>query len=154
MVLPENTPLEYRFINGDTWNDAEIVPVSCSVNGNRSIEILNDTILDVVCFAKCTSCNVGYESLLSRGDDFWVFPNPATDQIYFKLTSYRYDKLRIDIYDTFGRIVLTGQTGLSSDGVTSYAINVNGLAAGLYFYKVLAISKATEYSFEGKLIKK
>ena len=37
---------EYKFINGNTWGDAESVPSACVVNGNRGLSnITTDTII-------------------------------------------------------------------------------------------------------------
>lgn len=53
---------EYKFINGDTWAETEIVPVECGVddgNGgyNRQVTIGTGNLsTDVVCFSQCTAC--------------------------------------------------------------------------------------------------
>ena len=51
---------EYKFINGNTWGDAESVPSACVVNGNRGLSnITTDTIISKVCFGSCTACPAG-----------------------------------------------------------------------------------------------
>jgi len=48
---------EYKFINGITWDDAEIVPAGCAQNTNRFINVpAETTLLDPVCFGNCTIC--------------------------------------------------------------------------------------------------
>jgi len=51
----EGITIEYKFINGDVWED---VPQVCAPNGNRYLLIPEDnTILGSVCFSKCNDCN-------------------------------------------------------------------------------------------------
>lgn len=56
-MLLEGAYHEYKFINGNTWPEAEIVPEACSANGNRSLIVpAGGTVLDVVCFSGCMAC--------------------------------------------------------------------------------------------------
>jgi hypothetical protein len=58
LILPADT-FEYKFINGNTWNNAEIVPQTCGVGIsalNREIEFSSDTVLKAVCFSSCKIC--------------------------------------------------------------------------------------------------
>jgi Secretion system C-terminal sorting domain/SprB repeat len=48
---------EYKFINGNTWGDEEIVPAACAQNTNRFTNVTAVTTLPVVCFSKCTPCS-------------------------------------------------------------------------------------------------
>ena len=60
--IAPNENVEYKFINGLTWAEAETVPEACGVsNGtggfNRFFTMpLGDTILNVKCFASCDPC--------------------------------------------------------------------------------------------------
>lgn len=55
--LIPGTYIEYKFINGVDWPDAENVPGACSVFGNRFLTIPStSTVLDVVCFGTCEAC--------------------------------------------------------------------------------------------------
>jgi len=53
---------EYKFINGNTFDDGEEVPEACGVDDgqggfNRYIHVpVNDTATDLVCFSSCDSC--------------------------------------------------------------------------------------------------
>lgn len=58
VVIPADT-FQYKFINGNTWNDDEVVPQTCGVgNGpfNRQVIITGDTTLLDVCFSSCNRC--------------------------------------------------------------------------------------------------
>jgi hypothetical protein len=56
-MLEEGTTQEYKFINGNTFLGAELVPPGCSQTGNRFLVVpANDIILTTVCFASCDPC--------------------------------------------------------------------------------------------------
>ncbi len=55
--LTEGNTYEYKFINGNTFNGAEIVPFECALNGNRYLTVpAQNLILDEVCFSSCDPC--------------------------------------------------------------------------------------------------
>jgi len=57
LSLPTGTNIEYKFLKGITWGDAEIILGNCTQNNNRYLTVpANDTVLPVKCFAKCTPC--------------------------------------------------------------------------------------------------
>ncbi len=47
---------EYKFINGNTWTEAESVPGTCATFTNRTISIAANTTAPTVCFAQCAAC--------------------------------------------------------------------------------------------------
>ncbi|MGB0171098.1 MAG: hypothetical protein ACPF8Y_03875 [Flavobacteriales bacterium] len=51
-------PIEYKFINGNAWGSDEVIPAACASNGNRSVDLSETTVLDVVCFGRCAACGV------------------------------------------------------------------------------------------------
>ena len=56
-TILEGSSVEYRFVNGNTSSGYESVPSQCSIDGNRFFNsISGDTILPVVCFSACDSC--------------------------------------------------------------------------------------------------
>jgi 1,4-alpha-glucan branching enzyme len=57
--LPEGDSVFYKFINGNTWGNDEIVPATCGIGApaNRWLVVpASDTVLPVVCFASCSPC--------------------------------------------------------------------------------------------------
>ncbi|MFN4300284.1 MAG: hypothetical protein ACK4EX_11235 [Thermaurantimonas sp.] len=59
--IAQGTAIQYKFINGNTWAGEEQVPSACGVsNGfggfNRSLTVTQDTVLPIVCFSSCTTC--------------------------------------------------------------------------------------------------
>ena len=56
-TLGEGDYIEYKFINGDTFGDAEFVPGECNSGGNRYFTVpSNDVVLDTVCYGECSAC--------------------------------------------------------------------------------------------------
>jgi hypothetical protein len=65
----EGISIEYKFINGDTWEQDETVPPVCAQNGNRFLTIpLDNTTLPSVCFGKCNDCNPTLYNVTFRVD--------------------------------------------------------------------------------------
>ncbi|MBK6964153.1 MAG: T9SS type A sorting domain-containing protein [Bacteroidales bacterium] len=57
LTLLEGSSVEYRFVNGNDASGYEIVPAECNTNGNRFFNTISaDTILPVVCFSACDTC--------------------------------------------------------------------------------------------------
>jgi 1,4-alpha-glucan branching enzyme len=60
--IDTNSVVQYVFINGNTFDDKEIVPSECGVDDgfgqfNREIEVMeSDITLNSVCFSSCTEC--------------------------------------------------------------------------------------------------
>lgn len=70
LELPAGTTQFFRFVNGNTIDDFENVPVACAVDGNRILVVpANDTILTDFCFSLCETCPVGNDGtiLLENG---------------------------------------------------------------------------------------
>ncbi|NCA84498.1 MAG: T9SS type A sorting domain-containing protein [Clostridia bacterium] len=59
--LPVGEFIEYKFVNGNSWDDPqpEQVPEECASNGNRYFTVPDvATTFEVVCFGSCGSCEV------------------------------------------------------------------------------------------------
>jgi hypothetical protein len=55
--LIPGTFIEYKFINGNDWPEAENVPGACNTFGNRFLTVPSvPTVIDVVCFGTCEAC--------------------------------------------------------------------------------------------------
>ena len=57
LELPQNSAIEYKFINGNAFGLDESIPAECAVNGNRFLATAEvDINLEAVCFASCAAC--------------------------------------------------------------------------------------------------
>lgn len=58
-VVSANTTVQFKFINGANMSDAETVPSSCAVSGNRSVTIgTSDVLFGPYCFGQCGECDI------------------------------------------------------------------------------------------------
>jgi hypothetical protein len=49
--------VQFKFVNGDDWPDAESVPAACEAGGNRFINgITADSMMTAVCYGACVEC--------------------------------------------------------------------------------------------------
>jgi alpha-amylase len=96
---------EYKYFNGNTPPSSETVPVECAVDGNRWVNIVNDTIVEVVCFAECSACVITKINEIIRSYDLAVYPNPAESYVCIKFNDN--DKLHdLTLVDFTGKVVM------------------------------------------------
>ena len=123
--LPANTNHEYRFVNGITLNDAEIVPAECSQNSNRFFSSGNDTILPLVCFERCGICNVGTSDDMSQEAFMDIYPNPLDEEAHISLNLPEPGFVKIQFFNSIGQLISTITEGNYPAG--SHLLKVNGL---------------------------
>ncbi|MBI3519630.1 MAG: T9SS type A sorting domain-containing protein, partial [Bacteroidetes bacterium] len=71
-----------------------------------------------------------------------IYPNPAKDIVHIDFEN-AYEKRKIEIYDAFGKLVL------SEDIPTQHAsLNMHHLSSGIYFYKAVTGNKI----YQNKLV--
>ncbi len=81
----QNEQVFFKFINGDTFANAETVPFECGIDDgfgayNRSITTnTNDVTMPTVCFSSCAPCFMGVNDAQMNAPV--VYPNPARDQV-------------------------------------------------------------------------
>jgi len=81
----QNEQVFFKFINGDTFTNAESVPFECGVDDgfggfNRTVTTnTNDVTMPTVCFSSCAPCFMGVND--SSMDAPVVYPNPAREQV-------------------------------------------------------------------------
>jgi 1,4-alpha-glucan branching enzyme len=69
LSLPAGNYYEYKFVNGNTWPVAEIVPAGCAVGGNRYFTVPDAAVtLPLVCFGSCVACVVPTVDITFRVD--------------------------------------------------------------------------------------
>ena len=57
LTLEINSTYEFKYVNGNSWGEDELIPLGCQQNGNRFCFVAeDDLILDVVCFEECSAC--------------------------------------------------------------------------------------------------
>lgn len=133
MVFADSTTtLEYKFYNGSTTADAELVPAECATNNNRMFVLTTDTILSTVCFASCTDCaNTGIFTTQYNKINYKVFPNPFKQSLTIEFTSNA--NRSISILDVQGKQVFD----LQNFNQSILHLENQQMASGIYLLKII-----------------
>jgi hypothetical protein len=154
LSVPANTMLEYRFINGNSWSGAEVVPGDCSQNGNRIITVESDSILNEPCFSKCTSCWVGTQE--PRGlQSFELsqnYPNPADEETLIAYVIPRSGTVMLQVCHSSGQIVYTGSEKVLDSGRYQEVLSIGAFAPGIYQYRLIYRSDKTTQTLSKLMI--
>ncbi len=134
------TTYEYKFVNGNAWgpnNDERNIPAACSnAGGNRPYTSTKlDTILPVVCFARCVfspSCTVGINEELTQ--QLQVYPNPATDVVNLNYAFNTAKNLNIELYSIVGKSIYTRNELNTQYG--KIEIPLTSIQSGVYYIKI------------------
>jgi hypothetical protein len=122
---------EYRFVNGNTAVDYEVVPPDCSATGNRAITIPKDTVTETVCFSSCSACGPqwipdDHSSPLAK-----IYPNPCKDFTTLEFNDSETSHLVI-IMDLLGNV----QHVYIDCRTKTLEIQCDNLKKGVYFVKI------------------
>jgi hypothetical protein len=153
MQLPSNTPYEYRFVNGNTLNEAENVPAECALNGNRQFISANDTLLPLVCFAKCGICDVGLAGGITPDVFSEVYPNPFSEVAHIRVFLPESGYILVQILNAMGQVISTLTEGNYSAGTHAFEIKGNNLNTGFYFCRINFISTAGNITRTCKIVR-
>ena len=120
---------QFKYVNGNATNKAEVVPTACATSGNRSIHVTADVVLPVVCFSSCSACN-GTTGMPDQGgpSKITLFPNPSMDGALLQFNDG-------DLNHTVNVVDITGKTVRSYNNYskTELRIERDVLEAGIYF---------------------
>ncbi len=61
-----------------------------------------------------------------------IYPNPAKDEVHFRVENPRNQSLSIQLYDLNGRLIHTVTSGIADAGLQEYSFETSHLPAGLY----------------------
>lgn len=149
-----STPnLTYSYWRNAACTITESNPTAIS-NGNtyyvRGVNAsgCSDTTPMVVTINPCgmmpLSKNNGNNAFAQDGMDVWqtiaqnslkIYPNPAKDVVYFEFEAAVSGELQYNITDGLSRTVSNQQTFKIMPGINKLAIDVSGLANGLYYFR-------------------
>ncbi len=128
----------------------------CNVTSNAaSIQFNPDTLWEhVAAFAYEGTCqDVGFvtlkedslyssvKSILADADKntFSIFPQPSSGIFSLKLNDHIYEKIKVEIADITGKIILSQETLPNSESIAT--VNASSLASGSYFLKITSDNK-------------
>jgi hypothetical protein len=146
----------YRFVNGITPADMEIVPTACGslYNGTdyaRALIVLSDTAVEAPCFTWCDPCDVGITDLEPAPFLVTLYPVPADDHITLMLTAQYSGKMVVNIFDLTGKALQSTEFPIDG-GIQSYDLGTSSLPKGIYIARYLFQSSDAEYSGSVKLM--
>ncbi len=129
VTIPSGSFIFYRFINGNTNADAEIVPFSCGVLNNggyfERVAQLDSTTTEMplVCFSECNDCGNAIEE--NANPLIQVYPNPSS--VYCTLQSQ-------ELIQHYAIVDATGRKIAEGNGIGQYAlpINIQNWENGIY----------------------
>jgi hypothetical protein len=138
--LLSNTSVEYRFVNGKTTAEYEIVPFQCSSNGNRTLLVPEtDTVLTLVCFSECDTClSSGFQTMNSS--DFTLYqnyPNPCTDYTKIGYSTLKAGTVKLSLMGSMGQNMDVIHEGVCMPGEHEVLLDTRGLPAGIYIYQMI-----------------
>jgi hypothetical protein len=131
--LTPATMVHYKFYNGNTIANVEIIPTWCTMGGYRMItSVSNAQILPTVCFSSCSNCFPASTSNLDEINSIKLAPNPmssnATLTFNDNATSHS-----VSILDMQGRIIKQ----LNNINTNSVQINNDMMSASCYFLQIV-----------------
>ena len=130
---------QYKFVNGNTLSDVELVPAACSSQlGNRGVAASLDMVLPIDCFGGCGVCSTSGLTENSHAS-FNLFPNPVSDVLAIRFENEK--ERQIQIYDTNGKLVYDF---VSTNNLERVALSAFG--AGVYIIKTIDRSNYKEES--------
>jgi hypothetical protein len=124
--------VEYKFYNGNTGAASEIIQGACaSGNGNRSLQVSADIVLDAVCYSGCAACNTAGLNELNNHAGFSMYPNPALNESSISFVKSAGSKV-VTMYEMNGRIV----SEVLSENESKIVLPLNSLNQGIYIVAV------------------
>jgi hypothetical protein len=120
------TTLLWKYLNGDSFDDAETVPAECGEDDgfggfNRSFDVPEqDQILEVVCFNDCEACAPDFVYNSEKRENFTLFPNPNNGD--FTMVAPASGAVDLRIFDLTGRLIHANRFLTVEGDVLDYAV--------------------------------
>ncbi len=153
---------EYKFINGNTFDDEEIVPEECGVDDglggyNRYLTIpeLDTTLMDV-CFSSCDTCSGGtgtnFETLNKSGI-IAISPNPFTNGLKVQYFIADNADVNISVLNVYGQVISETRLENLVSGGQTFILETHTLSKGIYFCRLEIVSDKHTFTELKKIIK-
>jgi hypothetical protein len=145
LSLDTSLIVQYKFVNGLTFQVQENVPQSCGVPDgfqgfNRTLSVPNAaTTLPAVCFSSCAAC-LSVNSKVSTLSAVKLFPNPAAEELFLQNLQ---GVQQIEVFNTSGQKVYVSQP----ESTDILRIPVAGFATGVYVVRITLGSDVSWHKF-------
>lgn len=124
--------VEYKFYNGNTGAASETIIGACaSGNGNRTLQVSADIVLDAVCYSGCAACITAGLNELNSHAGFSMYPNPAISESSISFEKSSGSKV-VSVFDMNGRIV----SEVRSENESKMVLPLTSLSQGIYVVAV------------------
>lgn len=124
--------VEYKFYNGNTGAASETIIGACaSGNGNRTLQVSADIVLDAVCYSGCAACITAGLNELNSHAGFSIYPNPAISESSISFEKSSGSKV-VSVFDMNGRIV----SEVRSENESKMVLPLTSLSQGIYVVAV------------------
>ena len=127
---------DYVFIGGESKNSYTLWEFDDTSSDDyyRANILGNDSDANVTRFRLPGAIVGNNETEVYPTNNFLIYPNPATSSIALKLNNQLQNKIRFEVIDAQGRVIIKEQKSLSN----GYAeLNISELAAGFYLLRIL-----------------
>jgi hypothetical protein len=145
LSLDTSLIVQYKFVNGFTFQVQENVPQACGVPDgfqgfNRTLSVPDAaTTLPAVCFSSCAAC-LSVNSKVSTLSAVKLFPNPAAEELFLQNLQ---GVQQIEVFNTSGQKVYVSQP----ESTDILRIPVAGFATGVYVVRITSGSDVSWHKF-------
>jgi hypothetical protein len=128
--------IEYKF-TVDGWTDQEMFtegdPCTSTIDGftNRTLDVTEDAVLDVVCWNSCAACVVGIEE--NWLENVLISPNPNNGTFNIKADLISRGEVMISISDIQGKIIYQSR---ETNNELNQNINLTDVEEGIYLLTI------------------
>jgi hypothetical protein len=145
VTLWSGTYHQFKYINGNTWDDEEIVPAECGDdNGqggfNRYLIVPDvNIILDTVCFSSCEPCDngTGVGIVVANSENyFYIIPNPFKNTLSIQFLKEENRNVKISVLNVYGKVVYTDEIENLNSGKYVFDADIESLSNGVYFCRL------------------
>jgi hypothetical protein len=146
VIASETIPLAYIKVRATGLNAMNLGELAFSLGGMS--EIANAV-------AEVQTAGLIIPKLQLQQSEFYVnlFPNPARDAAYFEICLPEQAQLTLIIHDLPGKEIMRLSDNRSLDaGVNRIEFDASSLTQGIYYYRIIAVSKGNEREISGKLL--
>jgi hypothetical protein len=141
-----------RFWDFTETSDGGILCVG-SAFGNSNSSLFWFVKLDSM-GCEVSGCHVGINEQKQVAGEVFIYPNPATNQIFVSIKSanqkHAFKQAVLKIYNVAGKEIYTQTTTLNTSAYSEYYINISQFENGIYFYTV---TTENEIIGKGRIIK-
>lgn len=90
---------------------------------------------------------------ITSNNELTIFPNPFSDVLHLKFTLGETAEVIVNIYDVYGRHMMSSERSIQNAGAGEIEINTNNLSTGVYVYRMSIRNAGSIDYLQGKIIK-